>query len=196
MAAGLSSRYPGGHKLLERLGEATVIEHVVRVARRAGISDIVVSTGHGREQIEQVLRSSGVLTVFNSDFKSGMGSSIATGVRHAQNLDGYLIWPGDMPGISPKTVRTLIKSFATGRILVPVYEGRRGHPVLFSDVYRSELSTLSSDRGARSILDANPSHIVEVEVNDPGIHVDLDMKSDLVTLQLLSGRASSPEMRG
>ncbi len=187
-AAGFSSRYSGDLKLLETLGDTTVIEQVVRIARTAGITEILVITGHGREKIEETMFAAGVCTVFNPEFGTGMGTSIATGVKHAPDSDGYLIWPGDMPGIKPETIRALIDSAASGRIVVPVFERRRGHPVLFSDVFHSELSHLGSDEGARSILDANPSRVVEVDIDDPGIHLDVDTREDLKKLSSCAGQ--------
>lgn len=190
-AAGFSSRYTGDLKLLETLGDITVIEQVVRTARAAGFTEILVITGHGREKIEETMLVAGVRTVFNPEFGTGMGTSIAMGVKHAPDSDGYLIWPGDMPGIMPRSIRALIDSSATGSIVVPVFERRRGHPVLFSDAFFSELSRLGSDEGARCILEANPSCIVEVDVDDPGIHLDIDTKENMATFYRLAERGNT-----
>ncbi len=190
-AAGFSSRYPGDLKLLETLGDITVIEQVVRIARIAGITEILVITGHGREKIEETMLAVGVCTVFNPEFGTGMGSSIATGVKHAPDSAGYLVWPGDMPGIMPRSIRALIDSSVTGSIIVPVFKRRRGHPVLFSDAFFSDLSRLNSDEGARCILEANPSCVVEVDVDDPGIHLDIDTKENLATFYRLAERGNT-----
>jgi len=195
-AAGFSSRFAGDLKLLETMGDVSILEQVVRIVRMVGISRILVTTGHGREHIERKMSAAGVRTVFNADFGTGMGTSIATGVKFASHTDGFLIWPGDMPGIAPDTIRALIESSASGKIVVPVHAGRRGHPVLFSEAFRSALSLLGSDEGARSILEAHPASITEVDVNDSGIHMDIDTREDLASFSSLFGRGKRNVIRG
>ena len=66
-------------------------------------------------------------------------------------------------------------SKTTGRsICLPVQEGRRGNPVLFSRVHFPALSALTGDRGGKAVIRANPGAVKEVAVADPGIHLDFD----------------------
>lgn len=193
-AAGYSSRYPGGNKLLEKFGVATVLERVVWAVGKAGITKVVVVTGHEREPIEQLLRASVAETVFNPAFDRGMGSSIAAGVRHARTSDGFLIWPGDMPGIKPATARGMISHLSDGHIVVPVLGKKRGHPVLFSASFFADLSTLSSVVGARSILETHPESVVEYETEDEGIFLDVNTDRDLENVRKTLEQAHSNDL--
>jgi molybdenum cofactor cytidylyltransferase len=82
-----------------------------------------------------------------------------------------------MPKLETATVDALIDTFddTVGRsICLPVQEGRRGNPVLFSHTHFSSLSTLTGDRGGKAVVQANPDAVTEVAVADPGIHLDFD----------------------
>ena len=92
-------------------------------------------------------------------------------------MKGAIIALGDMPQVSTATINVLIATFLGSEdktICVPVHEGRRGNPVLFSRVHFAELTELVGDTGGKVILDANSNAVTEVIVNDPGIHLDFD----------------------
>jgi molybdenum cofactor cytidylyltransferase len=87
-----------------------------------------------------------------------------------------------MPLVGAETIRRIVAEFAPAfgkEICVPVRGGRRGHPVLFGRRFFPDLSTLTGDVGARALLDAFPTRIVEVIVEDEGIHTDFDTGEDL-----------------
>jgi molybdenum cofactor cytidylyltransferase len=64
-------------------------------------------------------------------------------------------------------------------IVVPVFDGKRGHPVLFAARYFTRLCALSGDTGARGILNAHPERVSAVPVDDPGTLLDVDTPEDL-----------------
>jgi molybdenum cofactor cytidylyltransferase len=160
-AAGLSTRYGGPNKLLQPWKDSTIVGSVVSTLLACGLR-VTVVTGRDAELVSRCV--SPAQTVFNPDFASGLGSSIATGVREAPAGNGLLIALGDMPELSADTVRILIERYTTGDlILAPVYESepdRPGHPVLFGADYRSELENLTGDQGARDVLRAHKENLV------------------------------------
>ena len=176
-AAGLSSRFGGPNKLLQPYKDTTVIGAVVRALLACDLDVFVVT---GRDAKEVAKASSPAKAVFNPDYRSGLGTSIARGVR-ATPPGAILIALGDMPGLNPKVVKSLLDAQIDDRTIVaPVYyqePARRGHPVLFGSAHRAALEALSKDEGANSVVLANTLHLELVAVGH-GL-ADIDTPTDL-----------------
>ena len=108
-----------------------------------------------------------------------MASSIVAAVTHEPDAEFYAIWPGDMPAIRTETALHAISVARPGRIVVPTFDGRRGHPVVFSREFRDDLLLLRGDSGARLILERYPEAVDMIAVSDPGILFDVDTTDDL-----------------
>src|SRR5690606_41339391 len=90
---------------------------------------------------------------------------------------GVMIMLGDMPWIGAGQIRVLRAAFdraAADAVVLPVHQGRRGHPVIFSRRWFPALGALRGDRGARSVLEAAGNDVIEVAMPDDGILRDLD----------------------
>jgi molybdenum cofactor cytidylyltransferase len=177
MAAGSSSRMEGGNKLLLLWGEQCVVQVVVERVCEVGFGEVVVVTGHQREEVEKVLGGYSVRLVHNPGFAEGMAFSIKVGVEVAEGGKGYLFALGDMPKVRKGTMESVAKALdGEETISVPVMDGRRGNPVAIGAAHREELLGLEGDRGARSILQRHADRVVEVTVDDEGIFVDMDTR--------------------
>jgi molybdenum cofactor cytidylyltransferase len=109
-----------------------------------------------------------------------MGASLACGVRASAEADGWIIALADMPFIQSATIDAIVRALEQGAaIAAPVHEGKRGHPVGFGREYYAELAALGGDEGARAIVKRDEGKVVLVEVDDPGIHGDIDTPDDL-----------------
>ncbi len=187
LAAGFSRRMKGTNKLLLPFRGKTVLETTVETVLEIPFREVVVVTGHDRAAVEALLESHPVRVVHNSRYPEGMGASLRVGVAAAEGSAGVMILPGDMPLIRRETLLALCRAFAgatlSAPIVVPVHGGRRGNPVVFSPEYREALLGISGDRGAKAILRAHPRAVVEVEVDDPGIFIDVDTPEDYHALE-------------
>lgn len=96
----------------------------------------------------------------------------------AATLSGCIVALADMPWIRPGTLTQLLAHAAPDRIVVPVYNGQRGHPVVFGADFLRELAGLTGDTGARAILARHG--VVEIECDDAGVVRDVDTPADLV----------------
>ena len=97
-----------------------------------------------------------------------------------KHSDAWLIVLGDMPFIKPQSIAKIAQALVAGdKIVAPYYHGQRGHPVGFSRDYYSQLSSLDRDAGARNIIKDNQNNLTTIEINDPGICMDVDRRSDL-----------------
>jgi molybdenum cofactor cytidylyltransferase len=129
--------------------------------------------GHHREQIEKQLRLTSV--VHNPDYELGMITSIQTGIRQLSPAsEAAVLFLVDHPIVSPEVVDALIAESDPRRIVLPVYEGRRGHPVLFGAEVLAEILALPYSRGANDVVHSKPDRVVEVPVHEPGVLVDID----------------------
>lgn len=166
------------NKLLLPFRESTVLENVVEVVCASSIEDVIVVTGHQDRQIRDALSSHRVRIAYNPEFEDGLSTSIRRGVlASVPETDSFMICMGDMPFITELTIRRLIELSDAAElpsIVVTTFEGRRGHPVVFDSVFRPELMKLQGDAGAKSILEAHPEAVVEVEVRDSHVLEDID----------------------
>lgn len=91
-----------------------------------------------------------------------------------------LVTPGDLPGLRPATVVELLqrRQAAAAGLAVPVYRGRRGHPLAIAPDLIADIADLDPARGLRHLLDLHPDRILQVEVDDPGCVADLDSPQD------------------
>jgi len=111
--------------------------------------------------------------------------------RHAPTpQDGWLLVPGDHPLVNAETLRPLIREWRKhpASIILPVQEGRRGHPTIFPWSLVDQVRNLPPDVGVNHLLHHAEAPIIEVPVDDPTIHLDLDTPDDYArALTLLSG---------
>ncbi len=141
---------------------STVIGTVVKTLKECGL-EVLVVTGRDHEQVSE---ASGVETVFNPDYESGLGSSIACGSRLCDDADGILIVLGDVPYLLPEDLTPMLAAFSIrDQIIVSRYpNGRLAPPVLFGAAYLSDLQGLSGDQGAKYLLDKHPDKVTEIDM--------------------------------
>ena len=180
LAAGRSRRM-GVQKLLLPFGGKTVIAHIVDQLLASTVDEVHVIVGHQRERISRELSPRPVSIVNNSNYKSGMLSSVRCGLRDLpQQCQAVLVALGDQPSITTKLIDQMLRSFATTekRILVPLYNDKRGHPILFSEVYRNEILTHYDNMGLRGILNAHRDDLFELTVPASAVLSDMDCPED------------------
>jgi len=183
LAAGQSVRM-GSQKVLLPYGKSTVIEHIVNVLKTGGVDEVVVITGHQSENVAAALSKTAAKIVRNEQYLSGMLSSVRCGVRAASaNTQAYLVALGDQPSIRASVVATLVAAFAAeptdqGVILMPTFDRRRGHPLLFSRHFREDVLHRFDETGLRGLLDAYPERIRDITADESGILRDMDYPAD------------------
>jgi molybdenum cofactor cytidylyltransferase len=171
----------GAFKPLLPFGEKTVIESCIDNLRGAGVKEIVVVVGHRAEELRERLERSSVSFALNEDGESEMGASIARGVeRLPDETEAVLVALADHPAVKPETIRFLIETrVRTGAgLVVPVWRGRGGHPVLVDLKYRGELLRLDERRGLRGLFEACAGEVLRVEVECPFVARDMDTWDD------------------
>jgi molybdenum cofactor cytidylyltransferase len=191
LAAGSASRYracdpSAATKVVAQLDGAPLVRHVAQAARAAGLSPIVVVTGHAAQDVRAALAGvEGLAFVHNPNHASGLASSLRTGVAALPaDCPGAFILLGDMPRVGAPVLRALAQAFraAPGACAAtPVRAGERGNPALIGAQLFAEVAALSGDAGARKLLAARAG-VIEVPVADEGVVIDVDTPQALQAL--------------
>jgi len=181
LAAGESKRM-GRPKMLLPWGELTVLENVIITFQNAGIEDIIVVTGGAHQQVEKLVHSRKVRSIFNKEFSKGeMLSSIQCGlISMNDQVTATLIGLGDQPQVQERTVRLICKTFKEkeSRLIVPSFQMRRGHPWLVERSLWNTLLEMRSPHSPRDFLNQHTDDIQYVQVDNSSILADLDTPED------------------
>ncbi len=176
LAAGLSRRM-GRSKPLLPLGDRTVIAHCIESIRQAGIGTVIVVTGPEGNDIRDAVRDLPVTLVINPLPGSEMVDSVRAGLAETGHAEGIFVCLSDYPLVSPETYSAMLSAFreGPGRIVIPQYHGRKGHPVLFPREVLREVTTAATLRG---IIANHPDDVHIVDVTDEGTLIDMDTPQD------------------
>lgn len=198
LAAGRGSRFLGAdHKLAQRLGSATVFATTLRHAVATQLPVVVVTTQAFADVARRSVAARDVIVLPEVGTPGqealGMGYSISSGVSAIPDAGGWLILPGDMPMVRSDTMLEVARELADHAVVYAQHKGVRGHPVGFSAELYSELATLRGDEGARRLVARYPA--IGVEVDDPGVLIDVDTEADLESVRLAQQGGTVPQQR-
>jgi molybdenum cofactor cytidylyltransferase len=185
LAAGASHRFGEDNKLLARIDGRTLIERVVNALAVGGVTDIIVVTGHDRTAIETALRARPVRFVYNANWETGMGSSIAAGIAAVDaSAAAAFVAPGDVPLLSAPLVASLIDAWgSTERIVYPATQsGEQRNPVLWPRRHFGALLALPPNTGAKALLQLVAPECLAVAAEDAALS-DVDTPADLDALR-------------
>jgi len=186
LAAGRSTRFGAENKLLAQLYGVPMLARVIRNVKAAGLTDVIIITGHEAKDIAEIAAGEGVATCHNPDFAQGLSTSLKAGIAALpEEVEAALILLGDMPLVQAQTIAALRDSAAAdaaSAAFVPVYRGEWGNPVLLRRALFAPIMRLQGDQGARKVLAARED-IALVAVDDPGILADFDTKTEFSTAQ-------------
>lgn len=176
LAAG-ESRRMGTPKALLPYRETTFIEHLLEITRHSRIAATRIVLGAHLDQIRAKLPGEASI-VANPDWRQGQLSSIQAAIRTipTDETAGLVLCPVDHPLFSPILIAQLIDAFdSTGQLVVlPVYRGRRGHPVIFAASLYPELLVASPAIGAREVVWAHAAQLHEVPTEEEGVVLNIN----------------------
>lgn len=176
LAAGASTRMKT-QKMLLPFGNETVIETVVRKVTNALKQNIIVVVGANREKISEKIKSYPVQIAVNENYMQGMLSSVIAGINTLpENAKAVLLFLGDQPQIPEIVMDEVINSWKTSgeSIIIPIFNGRRGHPVLIAAKYKTDILRLNPDKGLRELMGKYKNDIFEMECQYSEIIRDID----------------------
>lgn len=185
LAAGESKRM-GRSKQLLPFEDRTILETVIDHILQSTVDETLVVLGANKEGIEEMIKDLPVKSVFNPHFKKGMLSSVQRGFASLpEEAEAVLVFLGDQPMIPSSVIDRIINAYQSSKkgIVLPVFEQRRGHPVLIHTKYRHEVAQLDPEIGLKELIHNHPEEILEVEMDTPSILDDIDTPSDYKKLK-------------
>jgi molybdenum cofactor cytidylyltransferase len=181
LAAGASQRMGYPKALLPYRGRS-FLAGILDATFAAGVDLRVVVLGYYADKIQREIDLAGVVVVLNEELDAGPIGSIRAGIRALASypVEAALVWPVDRPHVPVATVSALLDAFRQTHhpIVAPVFEGRRGHPVLFARSVFDELLAAPDDEGARVVVRRDATRVAAVEVADSSVLEDLNTPSD------------------
>jgi molybdenum cofactor cytidylyltransferase len=183
LAAGESNRM-GQPKQLMPFGQSTIVERTIDHLLNSAVSETIVVLGYREEEIRKTIVGKPVKIAINPDYRQGMSASIIAGLKQIdKRARAVLIALGDQPFVDSQTISSLVEAFIANNrgIIIPVYQGRRGNPVIFAIKYKGELLNLKGDVGGREIIKRHPDDVLEVAVNCEGVLLDIDTMENYTT---------------
>ena len=158
LASGRGERFNAsggiGHKLQADLNGKTVLARTLDAVRASGLRWHLEDAGH-----------------------PGMGDTIAAAVRATRGAPGWMVLPADLPLVQPKTLLAIARASMAAQVLVPTFDGQRGHPVRFARECGDALENLQGNSGAALVVAAQAA--IKMIVNDVGCVLDIDTVDDL-----------------
>jgi len=172
LAAGYSKR-TGLFKMGLKLKDKTIIQQTIDGMSKC-CSRVIVVGGYRIERLKKLIgNDKNVQVVFNPDYKKGMFTSVKQGIKHI-NCEKFFVLPGDIPFVTENVYKKLLK--ACGDIIIPVYKGRKGHPVLINSTLKNELLEEKDDSSLSRFIKRKGYETVET--NEKGILKDIDTLED------------------
>ena len=179
LAAGQGSRF-GRPKALVELNGQTLAERGIGMLRAGGADPVLIVTGAAEVELGPDHRTR---TVYNDQWRTGMGSSLRAGLRALPepDVDAVVVALADQPLVGPEAVTRLIAAYRAGAsVAVAAYDGRPRNPVLLAREHWPEVIAMAiGDQGARGFLRARPDLVTLVECGDTGHPDDIDTPADL-----------------
>ncbi len=172
----LLTRDPSGH---------TMIARTLGTAKASGADPVLLVLGHDADRLRRACPGAAFLHA--ADHAEGLAASLRCGVRQAERdgWDAALVCLGDMPLVLPATLRRLIETWQEARprpdAVLPLWNGRRGNPVLWDRRLFPSLLGLRGDVGARSLLDRSSTAVLALEVEDEAVLEDFDTPERLAS---------------
>lgn len=183
LAGGASKRMGRANKLLAAYHGVPLVYRAVRTATQSDAAEVIVVTGHEADLVRRALSGLDVRFIHNPAYPEGLSTSLRAGIGVvSEPIAGALVLLGDMPRLTAKTVNALIERFNADdgkSICQPLFEGRPGNPILWPREFFSDILDIGGDIGARQLLERHAARVSLVEVDDPGIHFDIDEPGDL-----------------
>jgi len=184
LAAGQSKRMNGDNKLIKKYNKKYLINHIIGTLIKSKVNKIIVVLGFQSSKVKRIIiKNKKINFVFNKNYKSGMSSSIKTGLKRISKKSiGFLIVQADMPLISKKIVDSLCYAIRkkNKEIVAPIYKRNIGNPIGFKSSMIKILNKTKGDSGAKKIIKRNKKNLSLIRVNSKSIFKNFNTQKDFL----------------
>ncbi len=176
----------GTAKQLLQIGDRTLLQTTLDMIGQSAVAETILVLGHEAERVQRSVESAPpTKVVINRDYAEGMSTSIKAGIAAiSAGSSAAMIVLADQPLLKSSVIDQMIGEYEKSHsaIIVPMYKGFRGNPVLIDRSLFPEMMQISGDIGCRSLFGLHPEAIQKIAVEDIGILVDIDTAEDLKKL--------------
>lgn len=184
LAAGQSQRYGRDNKLLADYKGKPLLDYALSCVSALPLAEKIVVSGFDSIKIERRAKLFNLPVVYNSEYKNGMGQSIATGIAGlSDDLDAYFIFLGDLPKVNARLCLAVMTAYSRSdraSIIRPVFKDQAGHPVIIPAKFREDLLQLNRDFGLRNLAQIHKIPIVHTPCSDGACLADIDTPEGLL----------------
>ena len=184
LAAGQSKRMGGDNKLIKKYNKKYLINHIIGTLIKSKVNKIIVVLGFQKIKVRKItVKNKKINFIFNKNYKSGMASSIKTGLKRILKKNiGFLVVQADMPLISKKIINSLCYAIENNNkeIVVPIYKINMGNPIGFKSSMIKILNKTKGDSGAKKMIKRNKKKLSLIKVNSKSIFKDFNTQGDFL----------------
>lgn len=188
LAAGRSSRFKDGNKLLTQIDGMPLVRRALTEVNASAVTDILLVVAPGAHDVVKAAGPGRWRTIINVHAHEGLASSLRAGISALPGTtDGALVVLADMPGVRADLIARVMAAFTAegGEVIVHPADdaGRQGHPVLWPRRLFPELLALEGDAGGKSLLQKHQALSRAVLVTGTSAFFDIDTQADLARLK-------------
>ena len=181
LAAGKSTRMKE-NKLLLRINGETLVEHVVKTAKRSSVDEVIVVLGYEAEKIKEQLAKLDCKLVVNEDYAEGQSSSVKAGLSAvSRDAKGVVILPADVALIDPQPIKRVVEEYRKSRnkIVIASYQQQSGHPILIDRTLFPEVAGIDENSfGLKAVINRHRTEIKYVEAGTENVLIDIDTREE------------------
>ena len=189
-AAGHSRRM-GQPKLLMEIDGENLVERLLRQLRQSTIASVSVLVRASDQALQDEVSKHGTEVVIPEHDPNEMRDSVELLLEHLRQAkspaenDGWLLIPADHPIVEPQVLNRLTTAWLQSpeKIVVPIHQGRRGHPTIFPWTLASQLEQIPPDQGLNWLLRNGETQIEEVECDEPSVLWDIDTPEEFARIR-------------
>jgi len=182
LAAGESKRM-GFPKMLLPFHGTTMIENVIANVSASLVESTLIILGAEKDRLIEVIKKTTATYCYNDNYKEGMLSSVKCGFQNLSlDIKDVLVFQGDQPYITSDVINRVIEAYkSSGKgIVMPVYNGKRGHPLMIDRKYWNYIEKLEMSEGLRALAYKFSEDVLEVETDCQGILRDFDTYEEYI----------------
>jgi molybdenum cofactor cytidylyltransferase len=198
LAAGESRRMGSVNKLTLPIAGTTLLRRTAQTLARSDLAELVVVVGHEQEIARELLQGIPARIIYNQDFRDGQMTSVYHGLAALrQPCAGVMICLSDQVLLDADDITAISRGFAScpTSIMVPVYKGQRGNPIVLDYAHRETILADRKNLGCKRLIEKNPELVTALEMPNDHVLVDLDTPEAYASVtQRLSGNGAAPEI--
>ncbi len=176
-ASGMSKRM-GTDKLRLPVKGMEMYKYIIKEVSKAKLDKVILVSKD--EEILDYGKKHGFSTIINVDYKMGQSRSIVLAMQEMKDFDAIMFFVADQPFLKVETIEKLIEEFGktAKSIVIPLYNGKRGSPVIFSSIYKEDLMALKGEERGRLIIEKHLSDVEFIDIEDGLQGIDIDNMED------------------